>query len=205
MKFKDIKLDYVGDEGGAQRVWTLTKGGATDHDYYYVNEECADLEEVDVGWYSDKNFKTKADDVDLPYGQGVALVAAKATTKVVFAGQVEGENKFLDITGGSIFNFTGNCMPIDRVLGDFALIYKGDEGGAQRIWTLTKGGATEQDYYYVNEECADLEEVDVGWYDSKNFKNKANDVEIKAGDGFAVVAGKAIQLMVPSPLDKGDK
>ena len=199
MTLEDIALVYDGDDATAQRIWTLTKGGATDKAYYYVNEAAAEFESVDVGWYTDTSFKTSAKGVKIPFGQGFALVAASDTTCIRFAGQVE-TTEFADVIGGSIFNFSGNFSPLPMTLKDIALIYDGDDATAQRIWTLTKGGATDKAYYYVNEAAAEFESVDVGWYTDTSFKTSANDITLEAGDGFAVVAASAIQIKVPSAL-----
>ena len=199
MTLKDIALVYKGDDATGQKIWTLDIGGATDKAYYFVNEEAADFEGVEVGWYTDTSFKTSANNVPIPFGQGFALVAGSDTTSIRFMGKVE-TAEFADVTGGSIFNFSGNFSPTELTLKDIALIYSGDDATGQKIWTLDIGGATEKAYYYVNEAAADFEGVEVGWYTDTSFTTSANDVPMNAGDGIAVVAGSAIQIKVPSAL-----
>lgn len=202
MKLKDIKLAYDGDGASDQNIWTLTLGGATKKAYYYVNEEAAATEEVAVGWYEDTGFSIPADEVEIPYGQGFALVAPSADTKVVFSGAVHKGDAPVGVAGGGVFTFTGNCLPKDCTLADIALVYDGDGASDQNIWTLTNGGATKKAYYYVNEDAADTEEVEVGWYEDTGFSIPANDVELAAGDGIAVVAGSAVTFRVGKVINE---
>ena len=200
MKLGDIKLDYDSDDATAQKVWTLDNGGASKDDYYYVNEAAAEFEEVAVGWYTDTSYQTPANDVSIPYGMGLALVATETSTKVLYSGAVKAEDANVNSLGGGLFYFTGNCMPVDYTLADVALIYSHDDATAQKIWTLDNGGATKDDYYYVNEAAAEFEEVAVGWYTDTSYQTPANDVDLLAGQGIAVVSTEVVQFRVPSPL-----
>ena len=214
MTLKDIKFQYTELDPAGQILWSLDQGGATSQDYYYVNEAVADdwgylPEEYGeiVGWYSDENCTIPANDVEIPYGQGFAIVSGSADVKAVFAGAVKAKEATVDIIGDWIFNFTGNVIPVDYTLGDLAFIYEELDPAGQILWTLDLGGATKQDYYYVNEAVADdwgylPEEYGeiVGWYSDENCTIPANDVEMPSGQGFAVVSGLPVQLWVPSPV-----
>ena len=221
MTLGDLQLIYTGEEVSetSQNIWTLDQGGATKHAYYYVNRQaaidnwgCETEEEIAdaVGWYSDLYCTEKADDTPMPYGQGFAVVSADPID-VAFNGAVRKGEATVDIVGGSLFNFSGNILPVDYTLGDLALIYTGEEVSetSQNIWTLDQGGATKHAYYYVNEQaaidnwgCETPEEIAdaVGWYSDLYCTEKANDEPMPAGQGFAIVSADSIQLWVPSPL-----
>ena len=92
-------------------------------------------------------------------------------------------------------------------LGDIKLDYSGDDPTVATLWTLTNGGATQTDYYYVNEAAAELFECAVGWYlrtavENEEFEDALqNSVPMSAGAGIAAVTGSsAIQLFVPKAL-----
>ena len=209
----DLKLDYDGDDPTGSTLWTLDNGGATQTDYNYVNAAAADLFGCEVGWYlasdvSDENFEgTSKNGVEIPYGQGFALVTGDSSTKGVFAGAVKTTDAYVNTKGGNLFTFTGNCMPKDYTLGDLAFIYDGDDPTGSTLWTLDNGGATQTDYNYVNAAAADLFGCEVGWYlasdvSDENFEGTSkNGVSVPAGAGVAAVTGDSTtQLFVPKAL-----
>lgn len=208
LHLSDIKLSYVNPDQTSQNIWTLTLGGATKQAYYYVTEAVAndwgeDPKEV-VGWYTDSDCLIPADDIEIPYGQGFAIVSGAATTKAVFAGSVHQGEGAIDIAGGAVFNFTGNCLPAGCTLNDLALVYEVADQTSQNIWTLTMGGATKQAYYYVNEAVAkdwgeDPADV-VGWYTDSDCLIPADNFELPAGQGVAIVSARPIQLLVPAAI-----
>ena len=211
MQLTDLKLEYEGDDQAGQNVWTLDLGGATKDEYYYINEHIAiDLwgDPTAVGWWKDGDASIPIEEpVYLAYGQGFAVVAGNPV-KVTFSGAVQKEEATVDISGGGIFNFTGNCIPVDYTLHDLALIYDGDDQAGQNVWTLDVGGATKQEYYYINEHIAiDIwgDPTAVGWWKDGDASipitdEDLEDITMPAGKGFAIVAGDPIQLWVPSPL-----
>lgn len=208
LKLADLSLKYVNPDQSSQNIWTLDLGGATKQTYYYVNEAVAEDWGEDpadvVGWYKDSNCTEPAGDVELPYGQGFALVSVADTTKVVFSGAVYPGEVAVDIKGGNIFNFTGNCLPVGCKLNDLALIYEVADQSSQNIWTLDIGGATQKAYYYVNEAVAEDWGEDpadvVGWYKDSNCTEPAGDVDLPAGQGVAIVSVRPIQLLVPAAI-----
>ena len=203
VKLADFKLVYEEDNVANQCVWTLDQGGATKQDYYYVSATAAEIWEDPSleGWYLDSNAEIPAGDVDIPYGTGFAMVAGDGV-KIVFNGAVQQKEAAIDIAGGNVFNFTGNCIPVDYKLNDLSLVYEEDNVANQCVWSLDLGGATKQDYYYVSPTAAEIWEDPslVGWYLDSNAEIPAEDVDLPAGAGFAIVCGDAIQLIVPSPL-----
>ena len=207
MKLTDLKLEYDGDDQSVQNIWTLDKGGATKQNYYYINEHIANDIWGDpsaVGWWKDADATEPIGDVDIPYGSGFAVVSFNPIN-VVFSGAVQKEEATVDVEGGSIFVFTGNCIPVDYSLNDLALIYEGDDQSIQNVWTLDKGGATLQNYYYVNEHIAvDVwgDETAIGWWKDADATEpiEGDDIVMPAGRGFAIVSLNPIQLWVPSPL-----
>ena len=217
MKLKDIKVQYKELDPTLQYIWTLDLGGATKKHYFYVTEEVAadwgykpeEYGEV-VGWWGDSDCaEDPANEVEIPYGQGFAFVAKDSSTKLVFSGAVQPKEATVDIVGDSIFNFSGNCIPANYVLGDLALIFNGVDPTLQYIWTLDIGGMTKKHYFYVNEAVAadwgykpeEYGEV-VGWWgDSDCAEDPANDIPMNAGQGVAVISKEASQLWIPSPLN----
>ena len=202
----DFKLDYEELDQTTQYLVEFTAGAASGQQYYYLSAAVVDDWGEDpslVGWYLDENCTDPAVNVPLPYGHGFAISAEAATTKIVFSGAVKPIEAPVSIAGGSTFVFTGNCIPADMELKDMKLVYEGLDQTIQYLVEFTRGAASGQQYYYLDEKICDDwgESYDlVGWYTDENCVNPIEKVEMPAGYGFAVNAENACQLVIPSPV-----
>ena len=202
----DFKLDYVGTDQSIQRLVMFSTGAASGQEYYYLDEKVCKswgIGEENVGWYTDADCENPAGEVPLPYGSGFAISAANATTKIVFSGSVKAIEAPVDISGGSLFIFTGNCIPVDMELKDMQLVYAGLDQSIQRLVMFSRGAASGQEYYYLDEKVCKSWSIgveNVGWYTDPDCENPIEKVDMPAGYGFAANAQNACQLVIPSPV-----
>ena len=162
-----------------------------------------------------------ANNVELPYGQGFGINKTTATVSIVFSGSVANEDKPIPATNSG-YTWMGNVMPTDMKLSDLAFD-PAPAPTAVKHYKLSKTGATEeidgkkQIFIYVGPaKCTKANGWIPGWYyftlngtqvAVAQFKLGsesaywANDVEIKAGEGFGINKTTAtVSLIVPSPL-----
>ena len=202
----DFKLDYEGNDQSVQYLVEFTRGAASGQKYYYLDEKVCKSWGIgveNVGWYTDADCEFPAGVVPFAYGRGFAISAEKATTKIVFSGSVKPIEAPVSIEGGSLFTFTGNCIPDDMELKDMQLVYTGIDQSVQYLVEFTRGAASGQKYYYLDEKVCKSWGIgveNVGWYTDADCENPIEKVDMPAGYGFAVNAENACQLVIPSPV-----
>ena len=141
----------------------------------------------------------------IPFSQGFILGCGDGSEDnpavVTFAGSVRGAEYQKELSGG--FNVTGNCSPVDCVLGDFTcnevVTWSGtdfqlldDEGRPAKI-EVGELGEVDATFWYWPAEDAD-EDMPEGWYlfDDDGYPipdYPQNLREIKAGQGFILGCG----------------
>ena len=163
-----------------------------------------------------------ANEVEIPYGQGFGLYRGTGTTTIVFSGAVSDSDANISAVNASGYTWSGNVMPSEVTLSDLSLVESQAPTGV-RLYKLDKVGATsivdgkQQVFVYVHPaRCTQANGWISGWYyftlngtnvAAAQFKLGsesaywANDIVIKAGEGFGVYRGTGTTtLVVPSPL-----
>ena len=164
-----------------------------------------------------------ANDVEIPYGQGFGLNRGTSATTIVFNGEVNDKDASIPAINASGYTWMGNVMPTDMKLSDFSLVESQAPTGV-KLYKLSKTGATlidedgkQQIFVFVHPaRCTQANGWISGWYyftlngtqvAVAQFKLGsasaywANDVVVKAGEGFGLNRGTATTtLVVPSPL-----
>ncbi len=164
-----------------------------------------------------------ANAVQVPYGQGFGVYKGTAKTSVVFSGAVPNSDAEITAANNSGYSWTGNAMPIDYKLKDFAL-KESQIPTAVQLYFLSKTGATMVDseerrqvFVFVHpDRCTAANGWVSGWYYQRlgttniaaaQFKLGsessywANEVEVPAGQGFGIYKGTATTtLVIPSPI-----
>jgi hypothetical protein len=214
----------------AAKLYLLSKTGATLTDtngkkciYVYLNPTKAGTRAV-PGWYLDGTLSSEmtgetsagwANNVEIPYGQGFGIQRGTAAATLVFSGSVAPSDQEIAACNASGYTWMGNVMPTDLTLAD--LSFKENLAPtAAKLYLLSKTGATLVDengkkciYVYLNPTKAGTRAVP-GWYLDGTLSSEmtgetsagwANNVTIKAGQGFGIQRGTAAAtLIVPSPL-----
>ena len=164
-----------------------------------------------------------ANDKEIPYGQGFGINRGSADTTIVFSGAVANEDKPVAAVNANGYSWMGNVMPVDYKLKDLSLV-ESQAPTAVKLYKLNAAGATlkdesgrEQAFVFVHPvRCTEANGWVTGWYyltlNGVNIKAAefklgststywANDIEIKAGEGFGINRGSAATtLYIPSPL-----
>ena len=202
--------------GGADMLKTLTQGGGIDKTYTYMNAADAKEWGFTEGWYYiDEYLDDQLDLTDrchnsdiIPFAQCFAVNVGSPATKLVYAGEVHGEDQPLSLTGNMKFNFVGNASPVNLTLGDIRPNANW-VGGADMLKTLTQGGGIDKTYTYMNAKDAEDWGFTEGWYyideyldDQLDLSDKnRNSTPIPAGQGFAVNVGSpATSVIIPTAL-----
>ena len=175
-------------------------------------------ETVAAGWWDN----TVTDDLDfsdatrcynsfpLPFGTGFTVSASSDDSKVIFAGEVQGEQEVTFI--GNANNDTGNALPMTVTLGTIvANEYAGaDNGDTIRIYS--EGEEVLAACYFSRALLTALEQpetVAAGWWDNTvtddlDFTDATrcyNSYTLTAGRGFTISASSDDSgLVFPNPL-----
>ena len=212
------------------KLYLLSSSGATLVDdngnkcvYVYLNPNKATGTKVS-GWYLDGTTSANmtgpssagwANDVEIPYGQGFGIFRGTTVATLIFSGSVAAGDQDIEAKNPSGYTWMGNVMPVDLTLSDLQIIENLNPTVA-KLYLLSSTGATLVDdkgnkcvYVYLNPSKATGTKV-AGWYlDGTPSANMigpssagwANDVSIKAGQGFGIFRGTTkATIRVPSPL-----
>ena len=169
-----------------------------------------------AGWYdfSDKNCETLSNSVTIPFAHGFLLFAGDGAgglaPALTFAGQVKADATIVPVASSSMLS--GNASPVNITLGQItANSFDDTEGEEYDVfdWTgftpftdfiqvMSDNGQFIGKYTYAPAGYKNGNAA--GWYDfaDKNCETPVNDLQIKAGQAFLVVAGDGAGGLAPT-------
>ena len=171
-------------------------------------------EDVAVGWWDEAVLEdmefTQArfyNTFPLPFGTGFTVSASSDDSKVIFAGEVQGEQEVTFI--GNANNDTGNALPMTVTLGTIvANEYAGAENG-DTLRVYSEGEEVLAACYFSRAllDSLEKEDVAVGWWDEAVLEDMEftqarcyNSYSLPAGRGFTVSASSDDSgLVFPNP------
>ena len=221
------------DEGGATMIIELPAG---DHEevegfFEYWREE--DFDETVIvmtgenvaGWYlrDSKDRLYCMNDYEAPYGSMFMIDCSDSKSAVITSGDVFQDDAHIPLERYAC-NWTGNCSPVDIMLGDLMVNEKFvrstlqflDEGGATKVFELPAGENEEVEGFFEYWRVEDFDDSVIvmtgdkvaGWYlrDSDDRLYCMNDeVEILAGDGFMIdCSDSSSEVIIPNPIPEAE-
>ena len=233
MTLGDITANPYDDSDGTYDVWdwtgftpfidfvqTMNTSGRFTGKYTYAPAGYAGTN--NEGWYEYEDTSCSAikNDISLPFTHGFVLHAGDGTggisPVIAFAGQVKSDATVVPVENASML--TGNCSPVDITLGRITANSYNDEDGSYDVWDWT-GFTPFVDFIQImNDEGKFVGKYTyapagyagsniAGWYEYEDTacKSPMNNVEVKAGQAFVVVAGDgaggiAPTITIPSAL-----
>ncbi len=214
MTLGDIKANDA-FEFGSDTLQTLNGNGSTKAMYTYANATVAEEFGLQAGWYDydevstwdGESALTPCNTVSLPFGEMSILQAGSDAAAVIYSGVVSSSDIELAISSG-VWNLRANCMPVDYILGDLTA-NDAFEFGSDTLQTLNGNGSTKAMYTYASAAVAQEFGLQAGWYDydavsvwdGESELSSCNGVEIPAGYGFILQAGRDdATVTIPSPI-----
>ena len=193
------------DDNGATATIKVDGLGDVLAIFWYVPADIAEGAGIDPGWYLMYDDEVQPDypmnDFELPFGQGYLMNCGDNDAAVIYSGAVRATDFPRELT--PLYNFLGNCSPVDLTLGDFVCNENVSLSGTD-LQILDDNGATDTIeveglgevlaiFWYVPADIAEGAGIDPGWYlmydDEVQPDYPMNDFPIPAGQGFLMNCG----------------
>lgn len=224
-------FDFVGLK--VSEVQSLEDGGNTMvldwAEYPLLEEDGSDLlaaftyvsaasaGEQGAGWYltQDGDCSYNMNDWIVPFGWQIVIDCGDRNMLARGKGTVSPEDEEFELERG-VFNYLGNCTPVDIALGD---IVRGANFKVSELQFLEDGGNTMvlswEDFPFIEEDGGDLlaaftyvsaasaGDNGAGWYLTQDVDcaYNMNEWAIVSGDGFVVDCGdRNASLIIPSAI-----
>ena len=224
--FGSAYLNFLNPNGTTKKFdipEIIAEGGEGVAGFMYINEDDAKEAELEgPGWYYADGEYTGAyypfNDLELPFGSMFYIDGVESDANVIASGVVVSEAQPIDVLTANMFNYTGNCSPVEVSLGDVGvsetfgsayLNFLNPNGTTKKFEIpeiIAEGGEGVAGFMYINEDDAKEAELEgPGWYYADGEYTGAyypfNTLKVGAGEMFYIDGVEAdAQVIIPSAL-----